>query len=129
MKIWPSVSPFLEFTLEDDDRDVGDVADFDCIGYDVFIVNYFVGLFSRSCTYYQFGMAILNPQSKLGSRKSTKYNGMDGSYPCTSEFSNNTLNNHGHINDDRISGLHPKILDQTVGELVHPSVELLNSDV
>lgn len=52
---------------------------------------------------------------------------MHGSYPGTSKFSNNTFDNHWHINNNSVSRLNSKISDKTMSKFRNSLMKVFNS--
>lgn len=57
-------------------------------------------------------------------RKPSKDNNMSGSNPCTGQYSNNTLNNHRHIDNNSIPNPNLKIISQPSCEILHSPMKL-----
>jgi len=68
-----------------------------------------VNLCPAGSGYDNFRLGIVDPGGQLIGRKSTKNHGMNGAQTCTGQHGHHGLRNHGHIDNNPIALLYPRI--------------------
>lgn len=124
-KIGLVVGSFLELSLEDYNGNIGCFANFDSISHYSLIIDDLIRFLAGSGAEYHLRVAVLDPNRKLRSSETTEYYRMHCSNSSTGKLRDNSLDDHGHVYDDSVPGLHFEVLDQTGSQFLDPVVQIL----